>query len=308
VPARLVTTAHYHRIDLGCFSRGKLPIQIAMTQKAKAVLLRKLHHGPRILVLPNAWDAASARVFEDAGFPAIATTSSGVSAALGYADGENTPRDEMVAAINRIARSVAVPVSADIEAGYGPKPKDVAATIKAVIAAGAVGINLEDSTHDPQRPLREIDEQVERIRAARAAGLAAGVPLVINARVDVYVRHVGEESERLEHTARRAEAYLAAGADCIFPILATGDATIAALVRAINGPINIMVAGSGVPPIAKLQRLGVARVSFGSGPMRASMGLTRRIAEELLARGTYSTMLRAAMPGAEANRLFPRNR
>ena len=273
------------------------------TQKSKALLLRKLHHGRRILVLPNAWDAASARIFEDAGFPAIATTSGGVSASLGYPDGENTPRDEMVAAIRRIARSVAVPVTADIEAGYGRTPRDVAATIETVIQAGAVGINLEDGTRDPKRPLREIAEQVERIKAAREAASAAGVPMVINARVDVYLRRVGEESERLEHTLRRARAYLEAGADCIFPIMAAGDATIAALAREIDGPINLIV-GPGIPAIPKLQRLGVARVSFGSGPMRAAMGLTRRIAKELLSRGTYTTLFRDAIPGGEMNRLM----
>ena len=153
-----------------------------MTQKSKAQLLRRLHRGPRILVLPNAWDAASARIFETAGFPAIATTSGGVAVSLGFPDGENAPRAEMLAAIHRIARSVAVPVTADIEAGYGAKPRDVAATVKGVIAAGAVGINLEDGIRHGQKPLREIGEQVERIRAAREAGSKAGVPLVINAR------------------------------------------------------------------------------------------------------------------------------
>ncbi len=277
-----------------------------MTQKSKAQLLRKLHRGPRILVLPNAWDAASARIFEAAGFPAIATTSGGVSVALGFPDGENTPRDEMLAAIHRIARAVAVPVTADIEAGYGAKPKDVAATIKAVIAAGAVGINLEDtdrsSSRNPRKPLRDIDEQAERISAAREAGSKAGVPLVINARIDVYVRQVGEESERLEHSARRARAYFAAGADCVFPIVAPAGA-IAALARAIEGPINVMV-GPGIPPIAGLERMGVARVSLGSAPMRAAMGTARRIAQELLERGTYQELLRDPIPSAELNHLM----
>jgi 2-methylisocitrate lyase-like PEP mutase family enzyme len=277
------------------------------TQRSKALTLRRLHRGPSILVLPNAWDAASARIFEDAGFPAIATTSGGVAFSLGYPDGENAPRDEMIDAIHRIARSVAVPVTADIEAGYGRRAKDVASTVKAVIAAGAVGINLEDGTRDQRKPLREIAEQAERIRAAREAGAAAGVPIVINARVDVYLRRVGEEAERLSHTVRRAEAYLEAGADCIFPILAPDGATIAALAREIHGPINV-IAGPGIPSIPELQRLGVARVSFGSGPMRASMAAVRRIAKELLANGTYTALLGGAIAGSEMNRLMAKRK
>lgn len=277
------------------------------TQRSKALSFRRLHHGPSILVLPNAWDAAGARIFEDAGFPAIATTSGGVAFSLGYPDGENAPRDEMIDAIHRIVRIVAVPVTADIEAGYGRRPKDVAATVKAVLAAGAVGINLEDGTRDQRKPLRDIAEQAERICAAREAGAAVGVPIVINARVDVYLRRVGEEAARLDHTLRRAEAYLKAGADCIFPILAPDEATITALARAIHGPINV-IAGPGVLSIPELQRLGVARVSFGSGPMRASMAVARRIAEELLAAGTYTTLLGDAIPSGEMNQMMARRR
>lgn len=277
------------------------------TQRSKALTLRRLHRGPRILVLPNAWDAASARIFEDAGFPAIATTSGGVAFSLGYPDGENAPRDEMIDTIHRIARSVAVPVTADIEAGYGRRPKDVAATVKAVIAAGAVGINLEDGIGDRRKPLRDIAEQVERIHAAHEAGAAASVPIVINARVDVYLRGVGEEAERQGHTVRRAEAYLKAGADCIFPILAPDAAAIAALAQAIRGPINVIVA-PGIPSIPELERMGVARVSFGSGPMRASMAVVRRIANELLATGTYTALLSDAIPGGEMNRLIAKRK
>jgi 2-methylisocitrate lyase-like PEP mutase family enzyme len=272
-----------------------------MTQKSKAQLLRRLHRGPRILVLPNAWDAASARIFETAGFSAIATTSGGVSASLGFSDGEKAPRAEMLAAIHRIARSLAVPVTADIEAGYGAKPRDVAATVKGVIAAGAVGINLEDG-RGAGKALRDIGEQAERIRAAREAGSKAGVPLVINARCDVYVRRVGEESERLEHTVARARVYFEAGADCVFPILAPGGA-IAALAREIEGPINVMV-DAGTAPIAELERLGVARVSFGSGPMRAAMATARAIAQEIAQHGSYETLLRDPIPSAEINQMM----
>jgi 2-methylisocitrate lyase-like PEP mutase family enzyme len=278
-----------------------------MTQKSKAALLRKLHHGPRILVLPNAWDAASAAVFETAGFPAIATTSGGVANSLGYPDGENVPRDEMVGAIRRIACSVAIPVTADIEAGYGRKPKDVAATVKAVIAAGAVGINLEDGTKDARKPLREIEEQVERIRAAREAARRSGVAIVINARIDTYLRQVGDESERLDHTARRARAYFEAGADGVFPIGFYDETTIAALARAIDGPVNVIV-GPATPTISRLQELGVARVSFGSAPMRAAMGTARRFATELLSQGTCASLFEAQIGGGELNKMMSRRR
>jgi 2-methylisocitrate lyase-like PEP mutase family enzyme len=274
-----------------------------VSQKAKATLFRKLHRGPHILVLPNAWDAASARIFEDAGFPAIATTSGGVAAALGYPDGERTPRDEMVAAIGRIARAVKVPVTADIEAGYGRTPRDVAKTVAAVIRAGAAGINLEDGRHDGSTQLRGIDEQVARLRAARAAAASLGVPIVINARIDIYLREAGDPRDRLAETARRAKAYFAAGADCVFPIDFYDREVVRELVRAVAGPVNV-IAGPRTPSIRELHRLGVARVSFGSGPMRAAMGAAQQAATELR-KGSYAKLHRLALPGAELRRLFP---
>ena len=138
-----------------------------MTQQEKAEGFRALHTSGRILVLPNVWDAASARVIEEAGFPALATTIAGVAAVLGYPDGERIGREEMAAAVARIARAVAVPVTADMEAGYGPDPAAAAATVRAVIDAGAIGLNLEDGTGDPTNPLFEVSAQDERIQAAR---------------------------------------------------------------------------------------------------------------------------------------------
>ena len=271
-----------------------------MSPSGQAAHLRRLHRGPSILVLPNAWDAASARVIEEAGFPAIATTSAGVAFSLGYPDGQRVGRDEMLGAIRRIAAVVRVPVTADIEAGYGEAPEAVAETIRGVLEAGAVGVNLEDSWERDGRPvLAELALQEERIRAAREAADAASIPLVINARTDVFLHRLGNEAEAV----RRLNAYIEAGADCAFPILVREPALIARLVEAIAGPVNIL-AGPGAPSIPDLQRLGVARVSFGSALPRAALGLTRRIANELMSAGTYGSFPDDTIPSPEANGLF----
>lgn len=265
-------------------------------QQTKAEQFRALHHGPTPLVLPNAWDVASARVIEESGFPAIATTSAGVAFSLGYPDGQRITRDVMIEAVRRIANAVKVPVSADVEAGYGDTPEAAGETIRAVISAGAIGANLEDG-------LVDLNLQVERIQAAREAARATGIPLVLNARTDVYLRRGGDDKALLDDAVRRLNAYLHAGADCAFPIGARDPQLIAELVRAIDGPVNVL-AGPGAPSIPELQRLGVARVSFGSGLMRAAMGLTRRIARELLSAGTYTSFPEDSIPSPEANRLF----
>lgn len=275
----------------------------ASAQNDKAAAFRELHDRSGAFVLPNAWDAASARVFEEAGFAAIGTTSAGLAASLGYPDGERLGRDEMAEATHRIARSVALPVSADVEAGYGQDADGVARTVSAVISAGAVGVNLEDATGKDGRPLRDISEQVERIQAAREAASSAGVEIVINARTDVYWLGVGHERERLDPALERANAYGEAGADCLF-VPGVGERTIIAeLVRGIAGPLNVL-AGPGVPPVPELARLGVARLSVGSGPMRATLALLGRISGELLGSGTYESFTRDAISYAEVNGLF----
>ncbi|HZX94879.1 MAG TPA: isocitrate lyase/phosphoenolpyruvate mutase family protein [Myxococcales bacterium] len=249
--------------------------------RERAALLRRLHDRTRILVLPNAWDVASARVVEKAGFPAIATSSAGVAAVLGYADGERISRAEMLEMVARIARAVRVPVTADLEAGYG----GAAQTVEAALQAGAVGMNLEDAAAGGG--LVPIAAQVEQIKAARAAADRAGVPFVINARTDVYLARIGEEQGRFAHAVERARAWLAAGADCAFvPGVRDAD-TIGRLVRAIDGPINIL-AGPGTPDVPTLAALGVARVSAGSATMRAALTAGLRAAEEMRDRGTYA--------------------
>lgn len=273
-----------------------------MTQREKAESLLRLHQPGAALLLPNAWDAASARLFEQAGFPAIGTTSAGIAFAQGYRDGEQIGRDEMVQVIARIVSAVHVPVTADIEAGYGAAPAKVAQTIQRVIAAGAVGVNLEDSTGDPAGLLYPLAAQTARIAAARAEAQRAELPLVLNARIDTYLAD-GEPQARFDETVRRANAYLRAGADSIFVPFISDPALIQRLVRAIPGPLNILAQPS-ASSAPELFKLGVARVSIGVSAMLATMGLVRSIARELHEHGTYATLVRDDYSFAEAAALF----
>lgn len=249
-------------------------------------------------MLANVWDVASARLIEAAGFPAVATTSSGVANALGYPDHEFIGRDEMLAVVERIASAVAVPVTADMEAGYGPAASDVAETARRTIAAGAVGINLEDAGRGGLLPL---EEACARIAAARSAADAEGVHLVINARTDVFLRG-GRGEEAFEEAARRANAYRQAGADSLF-VPAVADGTlIGRLVKAIAGPLNVL-AGPATPPLPELARLGVARVSVGGSLARAALTVVRHVAEELQGPGTF-TFAAGIISHAEMNDLL----
>src|SRR5215831_8724028 len=223
----------------------------AAEQAQQAELFRSKHHGPRLLLLPNAWDAMSARLFVAAGFDAIATTSGGVAWALGYADGEQAPWPEVVAATARIVRVAKAPVTADIEAGYGDTPDAVMNSVAEIIRAGAVGINLEDGVSGSSTPIRNVVDAADRIRAAREAARVAAVPLVINARTDLYLRNIGDEAARFDEAVARGKAYLAAGADCFYPITLRDPPTIERLVTALAAPININVR-AGLPNVAEL--------------------------------------------------------
>jgi 2-methylisocitrate lyase-like PEP mutase family enzyme len=268
-------------------------------QTEKAELLRQLHHGPGILLLPNAWDCASARILEKSGFPAVATSSAGVAFTLGYPDGQMIPSEEMLAAVKRICGCVELPVTADLESGY----HDVAKTTRGLIEAGAVGLNLEDVEYSPTENLVGIEKQVEKITTVRRVGDELGVKVVINARTDLYLAEIGDPASRFERSCERLRAYIAAGADCVFVPGIHEEDLIRRFVNTLNFPLNIL-ASVGSPSVKPLEKLGVARVSMGSAVMRATMGLTRRIAEELRDKGFYETMLRGAIPFREANRLF----
>jgi 2-methylisocitrate lyase-like PEP mutase family enzyme len=268
--------------------------------REKAEVLRRLHGGPRILVLANAWDVASARLVEAAGYPAIASSSAGVAFALGYPDGQRISRVEMLDMVRRIARAVGVPVSADVEAGYGTTAEAAAETARGVLEAGAVGMNLEDTGEGRLLPL---EVQVERIRAARRVADAAGVPLVINARTDVFEMRDVPERERVGEAVRRANAYLEAGAACAFVPFVADREVIARLAREIRGPLNVLGTPD-TPPAAELERLGVRRVSVGGGLARAAYGRARRLATQLKETGTFGALREDAVTYAEMQRLL----
>lgn len=231
----------------------------------KARRLRELHRPGEPLVLANAWDAATAKAVEAAGFPAVATTSSGVAEALGYEDHQHTPPEEMLAAVGRIASAVDVPVTADLEGGYGLDPAEL---VRGMLEAGAVGLNFEDSEYAAGGgPLVDSEVQAERIAELRRAAADQGVEIVINARTDAYVR--GLESP-LEESVRRGNLYREAGADCVFPILVKGEAEIERLVQELEAPLNVLLM-PGAPAIPRLAELGVARISVGGGLAKAAM-------------------------------------
>jgi 2-methylisocitrate lyase-like PEP mutase family enzyme len=273
-------------------------------------------------VLINAWDVASAAMVEHCGLPAVATSSAAMANALGFADGQHLPWAEMLEVVGRICRAVKVPVTADIEAGFAADLKGLETSIAQIIQAGAVGVNLEDAVPalaDLQQanattsarhgnPLYPLPEQVARIQAARRAAQAAGIHLVINARTDAYWQGGVPPEEAMRNTLERGKAYMQAGADCIFVPGLRNPEHIRALVQHLRtvheqAPVNLL-AGPGVPPISELAKLGVKRVSYGSGPHRAAMGLLRRMAEEARTSGTYTALTEGAVPYEEINGLF----
>lgn len=274
-------------------------------QAQKAEQLRKLHHGPNILVLPNAWDVASARILEELGFPVIATSSAAVAFSFGYPDGQRISRQEMLGMVAKIANAVRVPVTADMEAGYGTTPEDMAEMAKALVAAGAVGLNLEDVTGSDESSLVDAALQVEKIRTIRKVSASLGVPLVINARTDIYLMPIGPAATRFGRTVERLRAYREAGADCLFAPGIRDAETIAKLAKALDAPLNILVT-MGTPPLKDLEKIGVARASIGSGTMRAAMGAVRRAGKELLETGTYASLFDGAVPFAELNAMLDR--
>ncbi|MCC7350361.1 MAG: isocitrate lyase/phosphoenolpyruvate mutase family protein [Phycisphaerales bacterium] len=275
------------------------------SQVLKALAFRQLHDRTQVLLLPNAWDAMTARLLQKLNFPAIATTSGGIAWSLGYPDGEHAPFDEVIAVIGRIARAVSVPVTADIEAGYGRTPQEVAKTVRAVIDAGVVGINIEDSLHNPH-VLREMEDASDRIRAARSAADAAGVPIVINARVDTYLVKYGQnDNERFDQTVLRAKAYLAAGADCIFPITLVDKETLKALVGAVDAPINV-AAQAGMPNVAELRMTGVARLSTASRLATVALAAIERAINEFRETGRFES-LEPAIPRPDVQRMMENN-
>jgi len=276
---------------------------VSSVQKEKAELFLKYHHGKEILVLLNSWDIGSSKLIEACGYKAIATTSMGVAASLGYPDCQIITLSEIIQVTTGIVNAVKVPVSVDIEAGYGNNLDEIIESVKKIIATGIVGVNIEDSI-DLSPVLIDEMEFCERISAIRELSDSLGFHLVINARTDSFYTSSGSLQEKLSESIKRGNKYREAGADCIFVQPVSDKKTISTLVKEINAPINILAnptIGAGVTPsIKELQDLGVARVSLGSGLMKATLALIKKVADELSEKGTYNILLDTLTPLPEA--------
>src|SRR5436305_669825 len=240
-------------------TRNPSPVKL-QSLRDKAEDFRALHHGRQILILPNAWDVPSARVFESEGFPAVATSSAGLMVSLGYPDGEVIGRNEFVSAVERIAKVVSVPLSVDIVAGFGKTTEEVVATVKAILRAGGIGINIEDFAHSSKK-LFPVERQVENVKAIRRLSDTVGVPLVINARTDALRFGTDDEEAKFEEAVHRALAYRDAGADCVYPMGLTEPASIRRFVKELDFPISFMIR-IGLSLISEMVSLGVDIVSF----------------------------------------------
>jgi len=276
---------------------------VSSIQKEKAEMFLKFHHDREILVLLNSWDIGSSRLIEACGYKAIATTSMGIAASLGYPDCQVIQLSEMVQVITGIVNAVKVPVTVDIEAGYGNNLDEIIESVKKIIATGIVGINIEDSLELSPVLIDEM-EFCERISAIRALSDSLGFHLVINARTDSFYTSSGSTLEKLSESIRRGNKYREAGADCIFVQPVWEKETISTLVKEINAPINILsnpAIGAGLPPsVRELQDLGVARLSLGSSLMKATLALIKKVADELSEKGTYTVLSDTMTPGYEA--------
>ena len=282
---------------------------VSSDQQNKAKKFLDLHHSSSILVLPNVWDAASTKIFELENFEAIATTSAGVASVIGYPDGQKMEFSDSLFLLKRIIECTHLPVSIDIEAGYSETVDGIIETVLKVINLGAVGINLEDSTgdcsSDPLNALYDINFQCEKISAIREMSEKMGIHLAINARTDVFLESDGNTNEKIKQTVERANFYKDAGADCIF-VPDVGDFNkniITTLVNEIDAPLNV-IAGANTPPIPELDEIGVARVSFGPRPMRATFDLIRKIAKEIKNEGTYNQISNSTITYSEVNNWF----
>jgi 2-methylisocitrate lyase-like PEP mutase family enzyme len=270
-------------------------------QTEKANRLRTLHEPGKPLVLVNAWDAASARVVVAAGAQAVATSSAAAAYMLGYPDGQRITRAEMLQSVATVAAAVEVPVTADLEAAYGDSADAAAETARGLIAAGGVGLNMEDTAD--AGGLLAIEGFIRKIKAVRHVAVEEDVPLVLNARVDVFLAEIGEPSTRLEHTLERGRSYRSAGADCVFVPGVVDAPTIGALVEGIGGCVSVL-ATAGSPAVGELARLGVARVSTGSGPYRLALTQAKRLAEDAYGAGTFGALAESGITHADAQRLL----
>lgn len=278
-----------------------------MTQKEKAELFLKLHHDKEILVIVNSWDPGSSRLIEASGFKAVGTTSMGISASLGYPDCEQIRFSEMLQAIKNIADKITLPLTVDIEGGFGNNTKDIVTNIRKVIETGVVGINLEDSVKlSPD--LLDPSEFSDRIAAVRELSGSLGIHLVINARTDSFLTSSGPANKRLDESIKRGNIYKDAGADCIFVPNITDVNSISTLVKEIDAPVNILANpsnGTALPPgLKELEEIGVARLSVGSSLMKSTLALIKRVADEIITARSYDNLLKALTPIEETVRAY----
>lgn len=280
---------------------------VSRTQKEKAEHFLNMHLAKDILILANSWDAGSSRLIEACGYRAIGTTSMGIAASLGYPDGGIMRLPEMLPVVSRIVAAVRLPVTADMEAGYGDNTDDIVSSVRKIIATGIVGINIEDSVSMSPVLIDEL-EFSERIAAIRELSDALGFHLVINARTDAFYTSPGPTREKLAESIRRGNRYAEAGADCVFVQPVWQRDLISTLVKEIDAPINILAnpgIGGGMPPsVGELQEMGVARLSLGSGLMKATLALMKKVADELVGPGTYTTLQETMTPPSEAARAY----
>ncbi len=269
-------------------------------QQENGERFKALHKAGEPLVLVNVWDAVSARIVEQIGFPAVATSSASVAWSRGYADEERIGRETMLREVELIARAVNVPLSADLESGYGRAAQEAAATAQGAIKAGAVGMNIEDWCGEE---LLEAQEQADRIRAIADVAAREGVTFSVNARTDVYLRDIGDnDAWRFAETVRRSNLYLQAGAACAFVPGVSDAETIQKLVSAIEGPVSVL-AGAKSLRVSELALLGVSRVSVGGASASLALAALRRFAQGVKDRGDFSP-LSERIPGDELNALF----
>jgi 2-methylisocitrate lyase-like PEP mutase family enzyme len=260
---------------------------VAAEQIKKAEDFLSLHHHQKLLVLPNIWDPLGARLLEALNYPAVATASAAVAFSLGYNDGQKISFTAMLEVIQRIAHSVQVPLTADIEGGFATTPEAVAENVREVIRAGAVGINFEDGTFEGDEPLHQMDFQCERIRAIRTVAESEGLPLVINARIDVFLRQLpGSDATRIAEAVARAKAYLEAGADCIYPITMGDVEVLKQISSEIKAPINVYASASAAS-MRELETIGISRLSLGPNYILASLATMKKVAQHLQDYGAY---------------------
>ena len=277
-------------------------------QSKKADEFLKLHYEPKILLLPNAWDVITTKIYEQLGFKAIGTTSAGIASTLGYPDGEVMTLEENLSIVKRILEKTSLPVSVDIEAGYSSSIEGAVKAAEAALEIGAVGVNLEDSTGDNNNPFFDVSEVVERIKGIRSMAEVREIQLVINLRTDVYMLSEDDPRIKFRHTVERANIFKEAGANCIFvPDMGNlNEKIIKEFVKEIDAPLNI-IAADNIPPVQKLEEIGVARLSFGPRPMRAMLALLVRMKKELLEKGTYEIMSSDMLSYSEINKILIEN-